>query len=314
MLWLPVSILAYLILAIVFLVDKYLLTGPIPNPKVYAFYVGTLGLLVLFIAPFVDFYLPEKSQIALSLLAGATFIYGLFWFYSALRLFEPSRVVPAIGGLTPLFTFGLIYIVSGGKEILSFSEVIAFILLILGSVLINFKKEKLITFKSLQLSILSAFLFSLSFVLIKYVYLFLPFWNGFIWRSIGGFLMALCFFIFFPEIKKEILKEFTPHRIYSGAGREGFSKKTAAIFLANQAAGGGAAILQNFAIFLAPLVYIPLIHALNGTQYIFLLILAILISTKFPQILREEISKEIILQKIIAILLIGIGLSLLTFK
>ncbi|MDP1538475.1 MAG: hypothetical protein Q8M00_00370 [bacterium] len=303
MLWLIVAIFSYLILAVVFLVDKYLLTGSIPNPKVYAFYVGTLGILVLVLAPFVGFYIPEKSQIALSLLAGAVFVYGLFWFYKTLQLFEASRAVPAIGGLTPLFTFGLIYLFTLGQEILSPKGFMAFILLVLGSILINLKKEKLINLKSFKFSILTAFFFSLAFVLTKYIYLVQPFWNGFIWKSIGGFLMAACFFIFFPEIKKEIFRK-----------REKFQKKTAVVFLSNQTAGAGAAILQNWAIFLAPLAYVPVIHALNGTQYVFLFIFSIFLSLKFPQILKEEISKEVLFQKIIAILLIGGGLILLTSR
>ena len=122
-----VAISTYLILAIVFLVDKYLLTTSIPNLKVYAFYVGTLGILALALAPFVGFYIPEKSQIILSSLAGVVFIYGLFWLSKTLKTFEPSRLVPAIGSLTPLFAFGLIYLFSLGQEVLSPREFIAFI-------------------------------------------------------------------------------------------------------------------------------------------------------------------------------------------
>lgn len=298
--WLLITISSYLILAIVSLVDKYLLTSSIPNPKVYTFYVGTLGILVLLIAPFIGFYIPEISQIILSLLAGAIYIYALFWFFKSLHLFETSRIVPAIGGMTPLFSFGLIYIFSFGKEILSLSEIIAFVFLISGSILITMRRKKLITLKSLQFSALTAFLLSLAFVLTKYVYLDQPFWNAFIWLRIGGFIMALSFFIFIPEVKKEIFQK-----------REYFPKKTTAIFLSNQVAGAGSNILQNWAIFLAPLVYIPIINSLAGVQYVFLLAFAVLFSVKFPKILKEEISREIIFQKIIAILLIGIGLVLL---
>lgn len=316
--WLIVAIFAYLILAVVFLVDKYLLTSSIPNPRVYAFYVGTLGILILVLVPFVGFYVPEKSQIVLSLLAGAVFVYGLFWFYKTLQLFEASRVVPAIGGLAPLFTFGLIYLFSWGREVLSFLEITAFIFLIAGSVLITLQKEKLTNLKSLKFSVLTAFLLSLSFVLTKYVYLAQPFWNGFIWKTIGGFLTALCFFIIFPEIRKEIFRKFTPHRICSGAERKRFPKGTAVVFLANQAAGAGAALLQNWAIFLAPLAYIAFINALQGIQYAFLLLFAAFLSFTKPfwaerAGLKEEISREIIFQKICAILLIGAGLALLAF-
>jgi len=319
--WLTITILAYFILAIVFLVDKYLLTGAIPNPKVYIFYVGTLGLSALVLAPFVGFYVPDESQIILALSAGSVFIFGLFWFYRTLRTFEASRVVPAVGGLTPLFTFALIYLSSFGKEVLSFKEMIAFLLLVLGSILINIRKEKMINFKSFGMSLFTAFFMSLAFVLTKYVYLGQPFWNGFIWRSIGGFLMALIFFVVFPEIRKEIFKNRVPRQRNEGKeedkilfAKKKFPKKTAIIFLANQAAGGVAAILQNFAIFLAPLVYVSVIHALNGIQYVFLFVFSVFLSLKFPQIIKEEISREIIFQKISAIVLISLGLVLIAFK
>ena len=301
--WLIVIISAYFIFAVVSLVDKYLLTGPIPDPKVYTFYIGVLGVLVLFLAPFVGFSIPQPSQIILSLLAGAIFIYGLFWFYKALKCFEISRVVPAIGGILPLFTLGLIYIFSAGKETLGYFEFFAFILFILGSILITYEKSKKISFESLKISTIAAFFLALSFVLTKYVYLVQPFWSGFIWIRIGGFLMAIFFFLLFKEIREEIFKK-----------KVSFKKKTIGVFLSNQAMGAGASILQNWAIFLAPLVYVAIINALQGINYAFLLVFIIFLSLKFPQILKEEISKKILFQKIIAILLIGAGLFLLTLK
>lgn len=310
MTWLLIAISAYLILAIVFLVDKHLLITSIPNPKVYTFYVGTLGISVLILIPFTGFFIPSNSQIVISLLAGSFFIYGIYWLYRTLKNFEPSRVIPAVGGLTPLITFGLIYFYTSGQEVLSFNELLAFGLLIIGSVLITYERKKIITLKSFLSSFITAFFLSLSFVLTKYIYLAQPFWNGFIWRSIGGFLLAILFFVIFPDIRKEIFKKKKLQN--EKPKRSGI--KTAIIFLTNQAAGASAAILQNYSIALAPLVYVPVIQALNGTQYFFLLILATLISLKFPQILKEEVSKQIIIQKIIAVLFIIIGLAVLVFK
>ncbi len=126
MLWLLVTILCYFIFAITALIDKYLLAGPIPSPKVYTFYIGCLGILALFLVPF-GFLIPEPEVILLSLLAGGVFIISLFAFFSALNLFEASRVVPAIGGFLPLFVFLLTFIFSGGKETLYFKEIIAFL-------------------------------------------------------------------------------------------------------------------------------------------------------------------------------------------
>jgi len=298
--WLIIIIFAYFLLAINALIDKFLLAGP-PNPKNYTFYAGMLGILALVLIPFVGFSIPSSWQTILCLLTGALFLLALFALYTGLEYFEASRIVPAIGGMLPLFTFGLV-LISGEIAELSFFKILAFLILILGSVLITFKKGKWITLKSFAISALTAFLFALSFVLIKSVYLALPFWSGFIWIRIGGFLAAL-FFIFTPEVRREIFfKKFT------------FKRKTASIFLFNQTIGAGGAILQNWAIALVPLTFLPFINALEGTKYIFLLIFSVLFSFKFPQILKEEISRGTILQKIIAILFIGAGLTLLILK
>jgi len=298
--WLLVTISFYFILAVVFLVDKYLLTGSIANPKVYTFYVGILGILATILIPFVNFSIPALPQIALALISGAVYIFALFWFYKALSLFEASRVVPAISGLVPLFTFLLVYIFSFGKDVLPLSGILAFGFLIFGSVMMVAEKQKFINLASLKISVICAFFLSLSFVLLKYVYLGQPFWSGLIWTKIGGFLMALCFLIFTKEVKQQIFQK-----------EAGFKGKTIGIFIANQSAGAGAGILQNWAIALAPLAYVAVINALQGIQYAFLLVFTILLSLKFPQILKEQISGKIILQKILAILLISAGLVLI---
>jgi drug/metabolite transporter (DMT)-like permease len=301
--WLTITIIFYFILAGVYLVDKYLLSGSIGNPKIYTFYVGVLGLGFLILIPFVGFFWPPFDQLILAIAAGMIFMLACFWFYKALQAYEASRVVPAVNGLIPLFTFLIIWLVSGGRDVPSPYDIFAFLLLVLGSFLIVAKKDSFINLKSLKLSLVCAFLMSLSFVLTKYVYLAMPFWTGFILIRIGGFLLAILFFIFFKEIRQEIFQKKAVEK-----------PKAMGVFVLNQAAGGLANVLQNWAISLAPLAYVALINALQGVQYVFLLIFAVILSIKLPQILKEEISQKIILQKIVAILIIAIGLAILTIK
>ncbi len=300
MLWLIVIILAYFLLAIVALGDKYLLAGS-PNSKNYSFYVGILGGLVLVLIPFVGFSIPDFYQVLFCFLAGAIFIFALLGMFEGLEKFEVSRIIPAIGGILPLFTFLLVYFFSGRKEILGFWELLAFFFLLLGSVLITIESGKRISFGSLKISAVTAFLFALFFVLTKYVYIMLPFWTGFIWIRIGAFLTAL-FFIFTKEVRSGIF-----------SGKLIFTKKNKSFFLLNQGIGTCAFILQNWAIALTGIVYLSVINALQGVQYVFLFIFTIFLSLKFPKILKEEISKKIIFQKMLAILLIGIGLALLVY-
>ena len=299
MLWLLVIIFAYLIFAVTSLIDNYLLAGP-PNPKSYSFYIGVLGISVLVLAPFVGFSIPGTPQLLLALLTGVIYILALFWFFKGLEHFEPSRIVPAIGGILPLFTFTLVYFFSRGEAVLGVKELFAFALLILGSFLITFEKKK-ISFQSLKISILAAFLFALVFVLSKYVYLEQSFWSGFIWMRIGGFLAALCFLLTKAVREELFLKKFT------------FQKKTGTLFLFNQGMGAGGFILQNFAITLAGLAFLPFINALQGIQYVFLFLIIVLLARKFPRIVEEKLTQKNILQKIISIALIGLGLIILYF-
>ena len=301
MLWLVVILPAYFLLAIVALVDKYLISGPIPSPKVFSFYIGLLGILSLVLIP-LGFSIPEPINLGLSILAGSIYIFALLALFSALREFEVSRIFPAIGAISPIFVLSLGYLLSGITPALNFLKILALLLLVSGGVLITFKKQKLITLKSLQISVLAAFLFALALTLTKFVYFTQPFWSGFIWMRIGGFLTAV-FFLFFKEVREELFKK-----------RVSFKPKTVKIFLANEAVGASAFILQNFAVALVPLSLLSFVNALEGTKYVFLLIFTFLVSFKFPKILKEEISRKVIFQKIIAILLIGTGLAILAFS
>lgn len=305
MLWLFVAILSYFILAAVFLADKWLLLGPISRPQIYAFYIGILQILIFPLIFFIDFVILSPLHIFLALASGFFFIWALYWFYKGLQLFEPSRIVPAVGGFVPIFILTIIYFLSGGEEVFTAGYFLSFLFLIFGSVLLTHEKSKKISFQSIKISIVTAILFAFYSVLAKYAYMGQPFWSGFIWIRAGSFLTAILFLFLF---RKEILSEvFVKPKIIE-------SKKNAAVFFINQGVGSGANILQNWAIALAPLAFVPIVSALQGTQYVFLLLFAVFLSLKFPQIMREEISRKTLLQKIAAILLIGAGLVILAIK
>jgi len=299
--WILTAILSYFFFAVVSLGDKYILSGK-PNPKIYVFYAGVLGALALALIPFVGFFVPDLSVVLLCLLVGAIYIFSLLGIFEGLEKYEASKIIPAIGGFSPFFVLILGYFFSGGKEIFSIFDFLAFLPLIAGSVLISLESGKRISFKGLGISAISAFLLALLFVLTKYVYLDVPFWTGFIWIRIGAFLTAL-FFLFTKEVKLEIF-----HRKFS------FSGKTGAIFIMIQIAGAFASVLQNLAINWAGMAYLPIVIALQGVQYVFLFVLAILISSRFPKIFGEKFSKKSVLQKIVAIFLICCGLVFLILK
>jgi len=300
--WLIVAISGYFLLAVVNTVDKFLLGRRIPSPAVYAFYAGSLGILAFLLAPFGFLKIPSPSILFLAIAGGIFHVLAFLALFQGIKNYEVSRIIPAVGGFLPLFTFIFSFFFVAGSNALTFSEIVAFALLVLGTVLITYQRKRL-TFQSIKIALLTAIFFAGFFISMKFVYLSHPFISGIIWSRLGAFLAVLFLFLFLKDVKEDLLK-----------GPKVLQKKTWLILLPNEGLAAFAILLQNWAIALAPFAYLGIINALEGTRYFFLLIFAVILSLKFPQILKEEISRDIIFQKIIAILLIGGGLALLTLK
>lgn len=82
----------------------------------------------------------------------------------------------------------------------------------------------------------------------------------------------------------------------------------ASVFMANKALAAGAFILLNYAISLGS---VTVANALQGTQYVFLLLLATAVSVGWPKLFREELSRMAVWQKVSGIVLVSLGVVLL---
>jgi len=299
MTWLFFAILAYFFLAFVALFDRYFLVGPIPHPKIYTFYIGILGFfLCLFLVPFVIPF-PGKELIILGLGVGIIRIFAILNLTKGIAESEVSRVVPAIGGFLPIFSFLIFLPILSSQEILNFSQISAFILLIAGSVVISMKEIslKFLAFSDLKYSISAAFLWALTFFLTKVLFLETQFISGFFLILLGGGLGAFYF----------LISKKTRQLIFSRKP----TQKIGGLFVLGQIFGGLGIIAQYYAIFLAKPFQVPLINALEGTRFVFLFIFVFLLALWRPELLKEEVSGKILVQKLFAILLIGFGLAIL---
>jgi len=299
--WLVVAILAYFLLAVVSLFDRYFLVGPISSPKVYTFYIGISCLLFcLFLIPF-GISFPAAGMIFLGLIAGLTRMLGTLFLTISITKSEISRAVPAIGALQPIFSFFLFFLFLPQSRALTIFQIVAFILLVFGSALISIKKfdREFFSSKVLKYPIIASFLYSLTFFLIKNLFLGTTFLNGMFLILFGNGLASLVFFSF-PKNREVIFNQK-------------LSKKISGFFILGQTLGGLALLFQYRAVFLAKPEQVPLINALEGTRYVFLLFFVFLLSNWKPQLLKEEVSKEVFLPKVLALLLIVGGMALLVF-
>src|SRR3989338_5801577 len=298
--WLSIALFAYFLNAIAMVIDKTLLKKEIKNPFVYTFYIAGLGaaLIILAIPIALIFKLslvwPGASQFWISMLAGAAFSIGLFLMFIALKREDASRLLPVIGGLTPIFVLILAHFFI--NESLVSRQILAFILVIIGTFLISleFKKHDIQFRKILWLALPAALFFGLSYALTKDVYNHQPFISGFVWTRLGAFALILLPMLL-PKNRRDLLYP----------ERDKGMQKAKAKFLFGQVSGGVSAVLIQYAISITS---VSLVQALQGTQYVFVF-LAVLISTfYFPKFLAEKMSASIIIQKIIAILIITLGI------
>ena len=318
--WIGVSLIAYLANALVYVADKFLLSKKIHSSITYAFFVGiwsVFNLVLLFIDP----WFPNISQLAIDLFAGIIFLLTLVFWYKALHQSEATRVVPIVGALVPIFSFLLSFIFLG--ETLTERQFLAFIILINGGILISVKHTHVYMFSEFKNrlrdvfgnvigpihahyrptqrlfinSIVSAFFFAAYYVLIKHIYSTQPFIGGFVWSRMGSFIGTL-FILVVPSWRKLIIKQQKGQK----------SPKNLLFFFSVRLLAAAAFIILNWAVSMGN---VALINSLQGAQYIFLTILIIVLSQRYPKLIKEEMGNGVLLQKILGTSLVTIGLYML---
>ena len=305
--WITAALVAYFLLAIVALIDKYLLQGPIPNPKFYSFATGALNSVVFLLIPFGVFVIPPASIILWGLLTGACYTFALLILFTGLQKFEASRIIPAIGGITPISTALLAFLLAKEQQLITPPTLFAFLLLVGGTVGVSIQKRTGISIQSLLSAFGASFLFSGSLVSAKFVYEDLPFFSALLWIMLGSFFTSL-FFLFFKEVRKELGAFFRKRE------KPKISSSNIFLFFLNKALAGTAIFLQYLAVALAPFGYLPFIHAMAGFQYAFLFFFVFLLSRNFPHLLKEDIFSQVLLPKTISVSLIVGGLVLLALS
>lgn len=299
--WLLIAILAYLFFGIGSFGDKLVLAGKTRgalHPKAYTFYVGLFGVVTLFLIPFANFGLPSSTGLFWIILDALVRILGIYTMFVALEKYDVSRVMATIGATQPIFIFVLTWVFWGPQAITGM-DILAFILLLVGSFIISIKKSTKATESYLFITLISSVMFSLDYIFAKFVFLNQPFLQGIIWISIFIFL-----FVLLLVIRKKSRKEIFVQQAVSN-GKTKFS------FLLAQGGGGIANLLQSFAISLAPVGFLAIINSLRGVQYVFLFVITLLASLFYPKILKEELSLGIIIQKVVSIIFIVTGLAIL---
>ena len=206
---------------------------------------------------------------------------------------EASRVVP-------LFSIGTVLIVLFGAlfldEVFSVVQYLGMFFVISGSVIISIQGRFISFIKSRLLGLMSlaGLFFALNALLIKKILESHSFVQTFSHLSIvEGVIGVAVGAILFPRVRNVFKRISYKHIIFNAI---------------TELMGIGGAFIYTMAL---SLWYLSLVETVASLQYVFIFIWTLIISRFKPSLFTEVISRKVILQKSISIILIIIGLYLI---
>jgi uncharacterized membrane protein len=281
-------------------IDKYLVERFFrrANVAVLLVFSAMTGLVML---PFIWFFRPDVLALApvsvvVVVLSGLLSMAAMYFYLIALQSEEASVVAPFFQ-LTPLFAYGLAYLVLG--ETLTPRQMIGGAAIVGGGLLLSLRIGVAAKFK-LRLAvpmIVCAFALALSSLIFKIFAISSEFWTTLFWTFAGQAIFGV------------VMVSIAPYR------REFFelSRKNTrpliAINVMNELINLGGSLGSRYALVLAPL---SLVQAITSTTSLFVFIFGIAVSLLFPTLGREDLSPGELLKKGLAGVLIGIGAFLVT--
>lgn len=306
--WILLATLGQFINAVVAMLDKYIVSDAkaLPRPFVYAFYscIATGFWVVIFllslvpgldsigIPSFQNIERPSIEVIGMSFLAAYTFFMALVSMYSALKSGDASDVMPAIGAIAAISTFGMAYAFLGTT--LSSNFISGVLLLSLGTFMLSQVRFS----KHMVLHVVhSGLFFALHYIAMKGLFEATNFDDGFFWSRICFVLFALSLLLvpsYFSKITAQT-KETT--------------KKTGVLVLVTKVLAGVAAFMLLKATDLGD---VTVVQALDGLKFVFIIVIGLVFGRFIPHSAGEnDFEFKTVIRKSIYIAVIAVGFVIL---
>ena len=145
--------------------------------------------------------------------------------------------------------------------------------------------------------VLSSLIYAIYAVILKSLYVAHPFWDLTVYLGFGEFLPTPLLLLLIPSSRRKLTKSL------SDLKPTGWILVMLGMFFVTTASLSGL-----WALTIGP---VTLVSVFRGFQSLFVLVYAVLLSIWLPKILKEELSKSVIGIKVVAILLMSVGLYLI---
>jgi drug/metabolite transporter (DMT)-like permease len=306
--WILLATAGQFLNAIVAVLDKYIVSDEkvLPRPFVYAFYsclltgfwavIYFIGLIPFFadlgVPTFKNVEFPTIQVVAMAFLTAYTFFMALVSMYDALKRSDAAIIMPVIGTISALATFGLSYIFLNSQ--LTEGHIAGIVLMSLGTLFVA---------KSLpELSVIlhvfhSGIFFALHYITMKGLFLETSFDDGFFWSRVCFVLFALS--LLMVPVYLDKIREQTKTT----------TRKTGVIVLTTKVLAGLAAFLLLKATDLGE---VSVVQALDGVRFVFILFITVLFAHWLPSSATDRDTRpHAFFRKLAFIVVITIGYFML---
>lgn len=298
--WITFTLIAVVLWSLVNIADSYL----VQRNKHVGHPVGSLVLfssLFAIIVSFAIYFFLDKSlsiplkSIWLLIVAGFCNLLWIVFYLYALVDEDVSNVIPWFLS-APFFAYILSYYILG--ESLLLNQIFGGLVVIFGGVILSIEKKSennssyKIKWKPIIYMSLASFLIALWGVLFKFVAQESGFWQSSFWEHVGLSVAGLFTLVFVKSYREgfRVLIRTAGAKIL-----------TINIFSETLTIAGN--LLANYAILFVP---VTLVYLVEISQPAVVFILGIICTVFFPRILKEDITKRVLVKK-------GIAIAIMTF-
>jgi len=300
--WLLFALLGHVANGAAFLIDKALLSTAFKRSATYAGLVGILSFAVVVAIPWVDRW-PSGITLLISLGSGVTFVLALWGFFAALARAEASRVVPIVGSLIPILT--LLGTSLFLDERLRSMQLVGFALLIIATAILSSSGGTARPSRNvILLACLSSLLFAFASVTGKYAYDAAGFLPAFLTTRFAAGATALVIVLLLDPIAGTELRSMLKP---DAKTRKKTNRRAAVLAVIGQSLGAIGFLLVQIAVSQGSA---SIVNALQAVQYALLVAVAFVLRKRAPKLLGENLSRNVVLVKSVALLLTAIGLAL----
>lgn len=302
--WLTIALIGYAGMAIVSILDKFIISNEKVLPSVFVYY-STIYLLPLNLAWFFLPQLPSFRLEVIGIFSALAFALGLWTMYHAMQKAEISHIGPFIGGLIPLVILVLSQIFL--TESITRFQLAGVLLLSFGTFVISFQDAGTDWKSGMTWAIISILSFSSSHVASKFVYDQIGFFPGFtlVWGFMG--VIGLLLLIFSMPVRETIIPR---KNIISHLADKAKAPKSNGLTLvvADKALSAVGIFMIQYAVSLGS---VTQVYALAGVQYALLVILVALFTKFAPKYFNESYEDGEMKKELMAVLVIAAGLAML---